>query len=119
MLLLGGRREPGIETVLELVALSARAASADLVITGEGSFDWQSLRGKVVSGVAAVALQHGLPCVVLAGRVEVGRRELAAMGASAAYSVTEQAGSPEAAMAEAARHLTDLAARVAAEWSRT
>ena len=40
-------------------------------MTGEGTLDWQSLRGKVVSGVAAVALAHGRPVVVLAGQVQV------------------------------------------------
>ncbi len=70
-------------------ASTSGSRPADVVVTGEGSFDWQSLRGKVVAGVAGAALAQGRGCVVLAGRVEVGRREFAATGVSAAYSVVD------------------------------
>ncbi|TAK71040.1 MAG: glycerate kinase [Actinomycetota bacterium] len=89
LLALGGRRVPGIATVTEAVGLTGRAAAADLVLTGEGTFDWQSLRGKVVAGVAAAALPSARPVVVLAGRVAVGRREWVAIGVSAAYAVSD------------------------------
>jgi glycerate kinase len=118
LLLLGGRRVPGIATVLELTGLAKAAAGVDVVVTGEGCFDWQSLQGKVVSGVAALAMEVARPCVVLAGQVEVGRREMAALGIESAYSVSEHAGSTEAAMADPAAHLESLAARVARSWSR-
>ena len=117
LLALGARREPGIALVRTLVDLDRRAAGADLVITGEGRFDATSLRGKVVSGVAAVAAENGLPCVVLAGQVEVGRREAAAIGVDAAYSLAEEVGLPTALTAAAAS-LEALAARVARQWSR-
>lgn len=113
---LGAVRVPGISTVLETVGLDDRIAASDVVVTGEGSFDWQSLRGKVVAGVAGAALEQGRGCVVLAGRVEVGRREFAATGVSAAYSVVDLAGSVEAAMAEPAARLADLAERAARTW---
>jgi glycerate kinase len=116
LLHLGAVRVPGIATVLETVRLDDRIADADVVVTGEGSFDWQSLRGKVVAGVAGAALEQGRGCVVLAGRVEVGRREYAATGVSAAYSVVDVAGSAEAAMAEPAARLADLAERAARTW---
>ena len=44
-------------------------------MTGEGCFDWQSLRGKVVAGVAKAALEAATPTVVIAGQTMVGRRE--------------------------------------------
>jgi glycerate kinase len=116
LLHLGAVRVPGIATVLETVRLDDRIADADVVVTGEGSFDWQSLRGKVVAGVAGAALEQGRGCVVLAGRVEVGRREYAATGVSAAYSVVDVAGSAAAAMAEPAARLADLAERAARTW---
>jgi glycerate kinase len=118
LLALGGHREPGIEMVRRLVGLDDALARADLVITGEGSFDFQSLRGKVVSGVAAAALERGIPCVVLAGQVHVGRREMGAAGIEAAYSLAEHAGSVEEALRRPAEELESLAARVAKEWSR-
>ena len=82
MLALGGRCESGIGLVRRLTGLDAALAEADLVITGEGSFDAQSLRGKVVAGVAAAARAAGRPCVVVAGRVSVGSPEAAAAGVS-------------------------------------
>lgn len=118
LLVVGGRRVPGIDTVLELTGLGAAAAAVDVVVTGEGCFDWQSLQGKVVSGVAALAMAVARPCVVLAGQVEVGRREMAALGVESAFALTEIAGSADAAITDAETHLTALAARVARAWSR-
>ena len=65
------------------------------MITGEGSFDHQSLRGKVVAGVAGAARDRGVPCVVLAGQVSTGRREAAAAGVTEAYSLVEHFGGEE------------------------
>jgi glycerate kinase len=118
LLLMGAQRVPGIATVLELTGLAATAAAVDVLVTGEGCFDWQSLQGKVVSGVAALAMEVARPCVVLAGQVEVGRREMAALGVESAYAVSEIAGSPEAAIADPETQLAALAGRVARAWSR-
>ncbi len=117
LMLLGGRRASGVQTVLESLRLPERAAVVDLLVTGEGSFDATSLQGKVIKGVAWVAQRSGRPCVVLAGRVMVGRREFSSAGVDSAYSVSELAGSVEAAMAEPAARLSDLAARVARTWT--
>lgn len=117
LLALGGRREAGIELIRRLVRFDAALAGADLVVTGEGSFDAQSIRGKVVSGVTAVAAERGLPCLVVAGQVGLGAREMAAAGVSAAYSLAEHAGSVTGAMADPVTHLRALARGVAAEWS--
>lgn len=117
LMLLGGRRVPGIETVMGILGLEAAIGVSDLVITGEGCFDWQSLRGKVVSGVAAAALDQGRPVVVLAGRVEVGKREYVALGITEAHAASAD-GTVPATPAEAARALAERAARVAGQWSR-
>ncbi len=86
---LGAVRTSGIERILELTGIGELCAWADLVITGEGSFDWQSLRGKVVTGVAAAAMNAGTSCVVVAGEVSIGRREWLALGVHGAYSMSE------------------------------
>ena len=117
LMLLDGRRVPGIETVMGVLGLEAAIGASDLVITGEGCFDWQSLRGKVVSGVAAAALNQGRPVVVLAGRVEVGKREYVALGITEAHAASADGDVP-ATPAEAARALAERAARVASQWSR-
>ena len=62
------RSDPGIELVLELVGFDARLDGADLVITGEGSLDEQSLAGKAPIGVAQAAGRAGVPVVAVAGR---------------------------------------------------
>jgi glycerate kinase len=115
---LGATRKPGIDYVLTASEMSRRAQEADLVLTGEGSFDWQSLRGKAISGVAQAALAAGRPVVVLAGRVEVGRREWAGIGVSGVYSLADLAGSAEIAISDGPRWLTEAAARAARSWSR-
>jgi glycerate 2-kinase len=117
LLLLGGRREPGFETVAQTLRLAEQVKSADLILTGEGKLDWQSMRGKVVSGLANLAGEVMRPCVALAGDVQVGTRELRANGIEAAYSLVEMVGT-DRAFAEPAASLADMAARVARTWSR-
>ncbi|MFC0533867.1 glycerate kinase family protein [Phytohabitans kaempferiae] len=119
ILALGGRCESGIALVNRLIGLDAALDAADLVITGEGSFDYQSLRGKVVAGVAGAARDRGLPCLVLAGRVSAGRREAAAAGITESWSLTEHFGSEEEAMSRPADGLHEVAARLARQWSRS
>jgi glycerate kinase len=117
LLALGARFESGIGLVGRLVGLDAALAGAGIALTGEGSFDSQSLRGKAVTGVAAAAAARGLPCLVLAGQVSVGRQELAAAGIDQAYSLADHVGSVERALARPAAGLRSLAERVAKEWS--
>jgi len=100
------------------VGLQDRVARADLVVTGEGTFDWQSLRGKVVSAVAAAGLEIGRPVVVIAGQVLVGRREALAIGVESAYPVAEEPADVAAALADPAGTLAARAERVARTWSR-
>ena len=117
LMLLGAERVAGIATVLELTGFAREVATAGLVITGEGSFDWQSLRGKVVHGVAAACEPYGVPCVVLAGRVDVGRREMNGNGIESAYAMVDLPGGLDAAMGQPGDTLSALAERVARTWS--
>lgn len=114
---LGGRLLPGSRVVADTVGLRAAIGEADVVVTGEGSFDWQSLHGKVVSAVAAVALEHGVPTVVVAGQVLVGRREWGAAGVSGAYAVAERPDQVAASLADPAGSLATRVERVARTWS--
>ncbi len=116
LLALGGTVESGVARVLEAVGLDALAEGADLVVTGEGSFDFQSLRGKLPHGVARTAARHGVPCVVTAGAVSADPAEAAEAGVTAAYSLVESAGSTEAAMSRSAEELRALAASIARTW---
>ena len=116
LLLLGGTRVPGVDVVADAVSLPRRAREADLVVTGEGAFDFSSRSGKVPYGVAAVAAQAIRPCIAVAGRVLVGSREMRALGVESAYSVVDLVGE-EASFADPAGSLAALAERVARSWS--
>lgn len=123
LLALGGGCESGIGLVTRATGLDAALDTADLVITGEGSFDHQSLRGKVVAGVAGAARDRGVPCVVVAGQVSTGRREAASAGVTDAYSLVDHFGGEEggglaAAMSRPSDGLRELGARLARQWSR-
>jgi glycerate kinase len=116
LLLLGGTRAPGLDLVAAALGLADRARASDLVITGEGAFDFSSRAGKVPYGVASIAADALRPCVALAGQVLVGSREMRALGIESAYSLVETVGE-ERALSDAAGALADLAARVARTWS--
>jgi len=115
--LLGARLVPGARVVAEAVGLADRIAGADLVVTGEGKFDWQSLRGKAASMVAEAALAAGVPTVVLAGQVEMGRREWASAGISGVYAVAESPAQIAEALADPVGSLEARAARLGKNWS--
>jgi glycerate kinase len=117
LIVLGARREPGIELVSDVVGLAERARKADLVLTGEGSFDFSSRSGKVPYGVASIAGEALRPCVAIAGQVLVGAREMRALGVESAYSLVSLVGE-ERAFGDPAGSVADLAARVARTWSR-
>ncbi len=117
LLLLGATREPGIGLVSAAVRLAERARAADLVVTGEGAFDFSSRSGKVPYGVAEVAAEALRPCVALAGQVLVGSREMRALGVESAYSLVDLVGE-ERAFSDPAGSLAELAERVARTWSR-
>lgn len=117
LLLLGARRVPGFATVADIVDLRTVLSGAELVVTGEGAFDWQSMRGKVVSGVGAAGGAVGAACIVLAGRVDVGRREMNANGIEAAYAMVDLPGGLADALDRPAATLATLAERTARSWS--
>ncbi len=116
LLWLGGHRETGAGVVARAIGLEAAVSAADLVITGEGTYDSTSLRGKVVGTVAAAAQEAALPCVVLAGQLRVGRREAAAHGVDEMLSLADLAGSVDAAKSDAGRWLAAAAGRIASGW---
>ncbi|MBA0048450.1 glycerate kinase [Mycobacterium sp. NPDC050853] len=118
LLALGGRRASGARIVAEHTGLDGAIAAADLVITGEGKFDDQTLHGKVAGAVAGRAATSGTPVLVLAGQVALTVDEYRQAGITRAESIAQFAGSVQRAMDDAAGQLTGLAAYVAGDWSR-
>lgn len=114
---IGATRSPGIERVIEILGLKREIAKADLVITGEGKFDWQSLDGKVITGVARAAMSLGKATIVIAGQVEIGRRDWQSIGVANAFSAEEFVGLANS-LTEPFQSLSKLSERVARTWNR-
>jgi glycerate kinase len=110
---LGARRRPGVEVVLEFVGLAEQLAGADLVVTGEGSLDEQSLGGKTPLGVLETARTAGVPAVAVCGRTTLEPRVLREAGFLRTYALTELEPDPRTCMREAARLLESVGARLA------
>jgi len=110
---LGAKRRPGIDVVLELVALDERLEGVDVVITGEGSLDSQSLQGKTPMGVAERARAHGVPTVVaVCGRTLLTEAEARGAGFDRVFSLAELEPDVERSMREAATLLERVGAEV-------
>ncbi len=113
---LGAQFRAGVEVVAELVGLDAAVRGADLVITGEGRFDAQTLRGKTPFGVARIAQQHSIPVIVIAGTLGEGYEQMYAHGVEAAFALPCGPMSLEQACSEAPRLLRERATDIARLW---
>jgi glycerate 2-kinase len=114
--LLGAQPRPGIDLLLELIDFQARLPGADLVVTGEGSLDVQTLHGKAPAGVAAAARAARVPVVAVAGRSLLRTDELAGAGIAAAYPLSEIEPDPVRSMADAGPLLQQMGQRIAQDW---
>lgn len=110
---LGAAMRPGIELVLELVGLRDYLPGADLVITGEGSLDRQSLAGKAPVGVADAARRAGVRTVAVCGRTSLDVGELHRAAIAAAYALTDLEPDVARCMAQAGSLLERIGALVA------
>lgn len=107
---LGARFEPGFDLVARTVGLEQVIENADLVFTGEGAIDAQTLHGKAPAGVAALARRHGVPCVAFAGRVGEGAEVLEAHGVSALVPIVQGVTTLDEALNDGPRNLERAAA---------
>ncbi|WP_246212235.1 glycerate kinase [Streptomyces abyssomicinicus] len=115
-LLLGARFRAGIEVLLEAVGFAAELERADLVITGEGSLDAQTLRGKAPAGVATAAAAAGVPVVAVCGRLALSPEELRAAGIERAYPLAALEQDVARSVANAGPLLERVAAGLAHDW---
>lgn len=113
---LGAQFKAGVEVVAELVGLADAVENADLVITGEGRFDAQTLRGKTPFGVARIARQHDVPVIVIAGTLGEGYQALYEHGIDAAFALASGPMTLQQACAEAPRLLRERASDIARVW---
>jgi glycerate kinase len=112
---LGARLRTGSEVVQELTGLEKALAGADLVVTGEGSLDEQTLRGKAPAGVAAAARRAGIGVVAVAGRCLLDPSALAGAGISSVHALLDEASYPGEAFDAPGPLLERIGARIARE----
>jgi glycerate kinase len=110
---LGADRRPGIELVLELLGFGPALDQADLVITGEGSLDTQSLSGKAPVGVARAAADRGVPVIAVAGRSTLSLDQARAAGISSIYPLSDLEPDLDRSMAGAAGLLERIGRTIA------
>ncbi|MGJ7515858.1 glycerate kinase [Pseudomonas baetica] len=113
---LGAQFMPGVEVVAELVGLAEAVDGADLVITGEGRFDAQTLRGKTPFGVAQIARKRGVPVIVIAGSLGEDYQALYGHGIDAAFSLVSGPITLKEACMNAPRLLRERATDIARVW---
>ncbi|MGD8150692.1 glycerate kinase [Ornithinimicrobium sp. Y1694] len=112
--LLGAQLRPGAEVVLELTGFHDALPGADLVITGEGSLDEQTLHGKAPAAVADAAREAGIPVVAVAGRLQLDEEALSGAGFETAYAIADLATEPEESFTRPGPLLQDVGRRIAA-----
>lgn len=110
---LGGRLRPGIEIIAEAVGLERALRDADLVITGEGRIDGQSVSGKTPVGVARVAKRHGKPVIGIGGGLAKDAGAVHAHGIDAVFAAVCRPCTVEEALAQAHDNLRSAARNMA------
>lgn len=108
--MLGAKIQSGIHTLMEIAGLEDKIKEADLVITGEGKTDTQTLNGKVIAGVAKLAAKYQKPVLVFCGKLELNQTQLNELGITAAFAVKKEGMSVEEAMRDTGLKLETLAA---------
>ncbi|MBT2551622.1 glycerate kinase [Arthrobacter sp. ISL-5] len=116
---LAASRRPGIDVVLEFTELADRLAGADLVITGEGSLDEQSLLGKTPMGVARAAALAGVPVMAVCGRTTLTPEQQKESGFRQVYPLTALEAKVDICIAEAASLLEQLGTNIGLELAET
>lgn len=111
----GATMRPGAELVFELTGLADAMVDVDLVVTGEGSLDEQTLSGKAPAAVAALARGRGIPVVAVAGRVLLSAGQLESAGIANSYALLDRVSSVEEAMQNPGPPLEQIGARIAVD----
>ena len=97
MYLLDAKLESGIDLVLKLVDFKTKLKNIDLVITGEGSTDSQTMYGKTISGIARLSKESNVGVIVISGRIK-DADNLYEIGVSAMFSILNEVMDLETAM---------------------
>lgn len=109
---LNGALKPGIETIMELTGFEAALATADLVLTGEGRLDAQTMQGKLIQGIAEMAFKYGVPVIALCGAIDASESAIHAFGLKAAFAIGRKPEPLETALRNTAENLRYSACQV-------
>lgn len=112
LLFLNGHLTEGVNLVIEHTQLASKMAGADLVLTGEGRIDEQTLQGKLIAGVARLANEQGIPVVALCGSLELDSNELTTLGLTSAFAITPGPVTLENAIARASDYVKHTTCQV-------
>lgn len=104
--------ESGIELILDTVKIEQRLTNCDLVITGEGRIDRQSLQGKVVSGVINRARRYNLPVIAVTGKLALDSENVRQLGLKGIFSLTEISKDEQRALRNAFDLLIEIGRRI-------
>jgi glycerate 2-kinase len=113
MAFLNAELKSGVEIVINAVQLEKRLSGADLVITGEGQINFQTVFGKTPVGVAKTAKLHGIPVIAIAGSIGEGADDVYAAGIDAILDIVPEPMPLEQAIENAPSLIADAAARAA------
>ncbi|QSX34879.1 glycerate kinase [Shewanella avicenniae] len=116
MTFLNGKLRPGVDIVMQAVGLAEKISGADLVITGEGRIDGQTVFGKTPMGVLRVAKQQQVPVIGIAGCLGDGAEQMLAQGMTAIFDIIPAASDLSLALANAKPNLYRAASNIAAVW---
>jgi len=108
--------KPGIELILDLIGFADAVPGADLVVTGEGSLDEQSLLGKAPIGVSNAVRAIGIPVVAVAGRCVLSEEQLHEAGIRAGYPLSDLEPDAARSIANAEALLRETGERIAEQW---
>lgn len=111
-LFLKGRLTEGVQLVIEHTQLADKLRGADLVLTGEGRIDKQTLQGKLIAGIARLAQAQAVPVVALGGSLQLSPKELTTLGLTSAFAIAPGPIPLEEALTNAADYLTQTTCQV-------
>ena len=109
---LGAKLTPGITLITELLQLEKHIKEAQLIVTGEGRIDAQTLHGKTIMGIASLAKKNSVPVLVFTGSIGPGISEIYDRGVTAIFSIVNKPMSLETAIKNAAQLLRASATNV-------
>lgn len=112
MVFLNARMRPGIEAVMDYTGFETALEGIDLIVTGEGKIDHQTLHGKLISGICRQAKVRNIPVIACCGALEASDSELLEIGLLAAFSISNKPQSLAEAILRTAEGLEQTAAQV-------